>query len=135
MNAEMKLSPLTRHGITSRILADGERQRIEGKKGRRQVEEVTVYRCPKCGDLHEYRSDAETCCQVSAEESLSGTNCPVCGESHYDHRNAADCCLWKDLDGPTRWRIADAVEAGSEWVEELGMTALSMLPNGAKGAH
>ena len=49
--------------------------------------------------------------------------CPVCGEEADSIHQAADCCLWKNLDWPTRYRIARAIENGSTWAEELGARA------------
>lgn len=94
----------------------------ETKKPRR-VEAVVMYRCPTCGELHDWEDDAEACCEETAVEP-SAPNCPVCGEKYDSHRAASDCCLWKDLDAPTRWKIADAVEAGAEWADALGLSNL-----------
>ena len=89
----------------------------------RQAAEVTSYRCPDCGDLHEDKAGALECCAPAASTAVHDQDvdepCPVCATNHHDHRNAADCCLWRDLDAPTRWRIADAVEAGSTWVDAM----------------
>lgn len=49
--------------------------------------------------------------------------CPVCTTQHSEYRLAADCCLWKDLPAPTRWRIADAVEAGATWLDAINTHA------------
>ena len=76
-----------------------------------------MYRCPECDTLHDDEDDAEDCCKITEGQA----RCPVCDEKYESHRSAADCCLWKDLDAPTRWAIADAVEAGSDWVTELGI--------------
>jgi hypothetical protein len=84
------------------------------------VEEVVMYRCCACQEIHEDETDAENCCSggdVDGKTSLK--NCPVCNEPWAAFRDAADCCLWKDLDAPTRWQIADAVEAGSTWIDQL----------------
>jgi hypothetical protein len=47
----------------------------------------------------------------------------VCGTTAETHRLAADCCLWKDIGAAERWRIADAVEAGATWADQLGVKA------------
>jgi hypothetical protein len=118
----MQLSPLNYFGIAARaqigVVED------EPTKARRQIEEVVMYRCPECHELHEYEDDAEDCCKDEEEAAArgAGTDCPVCGEKYATHRDASDCCLWKDIDALTRWAIADAVEAGSEWATELGLT-------------
>lgn len=90
---------------------------------RREVEEVVMYRCPECGELHEWESDAKDCC-ATAPGAVELPACPVCSEHHQTHRDAADCCLWHDLDAATRWRIADAVENGSDWLKELGLLGI-----------
>jgi hypothetical protein len=122
----MQLSPLNMIGARARLLygwGDAGSSGDAKSNVKRRVEEVVMYRCPVCRDLHDWESDAEKCCQETPEEKASGTSCPVCGMGYETHRDAADCCLWKDLDAHTRWRIADAVHAGSEWVTELGLNA------------
>lgn len=78
-----------------------------------------MYQCPDCYELHDTEEEAEDCCERQVTNSSS--ECPVCGERYNGHRDAADCCLWKDIDALTRWAIADAVEAGSDWSTELGI--------------
>lgn len=109
-----QLSPLNRHGIMARLLASDTPVANET----RRIEEVVMFRCPECSELHEFEDEAKDCCKPAIEQT-SAAVCPVCGEKYFTHRDAADCCLWKDFDAPTRWRIADAVEAGSEWISEL----------------
>ena len=120
MDMQIAISPLNRFGIAGRMQISG----AEEAKPKRRIEEVVMYRCPECGELHEWEDDAEDCCKEAAAPANEAdtTNCPVCGKKYLSHRDAADCCLWKDLDAPTRWAVADAVEAGSEWVTELGLT-------------
>lgn len=105
------LSPLNLSGIFSRLLTP---------KPRGRVIEVTYYRCPDCAKEHDDEDDAVKCCAIAPS---ADTDCPVCdaayGESNYPFRDAADCYLWKDITAPERWRIANAVEAGSTWAAEL----------------
>jgi len=115
----MQLSPLNKMGVICR----SRRVENEQSRGKGRVEEVVMYRCPVCDQLHEDEDDAEECCEFN--ESNSDTNCPVCGEKYNSHRDAADCCLWKDIPALKRWEIADAVEAGSDWQTELGLSPLS----------
>lgn len=127
----MNLSPLNFVGLIARIndsdLARGSKWMAKPeKKKRRKAIQVICWQCPACSDTHEDEDDAEDCC---ADES-SGTaheegssDCPVCGLGYPEPRVAADCCLWKDLDAPTRWRMADAVEAGSTWQTQLGLSS------------
>lgn len=119
----MQLSPLNFFGIVQRT----QRGVVEDEptKARRRIEEVVMYRCPECHELHEWQDDAEECCKEKKEaaDRGAGTDCPVCGEAYATHRDASDCCLWKDVDALTRWSIADAVEGGSDWATELGLTA------------
>lgn len=115
----IQLSPFNSRAIIEPFLTIGEIPYRQTKK--RRVEEVTMYRCPECYELHEWESDAEKCCDKTVAANGDKIECPVCHERHESHRDAADCCLWKDIDAPTRWRIADAVENGSTWVEQLNI--------------
>lgn len=85
-----------------------------------RVKMVMAYRCKSCNELHEWEDEAADCCKPAAPHR-SASACPCCGKPYMTHRDAADCCLWHDLDALTRWAIADAVEAGSDWVTELGL--------------
>lgn len=51
--------------------------------------------------------------------TVPASTCPVCGEKSSSPHESVECCLWKDLDAPTRWKVAAALEAGSTWTEEL----------------
>jgi ssDNA-binding Zn-finger/Zn-ribbon topoisomerase 1 len=103
------------HGFTHIINTQTETER---KKSR--YTEVTMYRCDECDELHDWEDDAEECCAKDvAKTSETEPNCPVCNSEYSDHRQASDCCLWKDIDAPTRWAMADAVDAGSTWAVEL----------------
>jgi hypothetical protein len=116
----MKLSPLTLNGLNH--YSDGAVQNPSKAPSRRtqEVEEVVVYRCPVCQEIHEDEDDAKSCCSdCDVDGEIPLKNCPVCNQPWTAFRDAADCCLWKDLDAPTRWQIADAVEAGSTWIDQL----------------
>jgi hypothetical protein len=125
--APVKLSPLNLDGIMFHL----ERPPVPAKakeKRWRDVEVVIRYLCPVCDEEHESRDDAVECCddelsddELEAAEFSDLPFCPVCGEEYENHRAAADCCLWKDLDLPARWKIADAVERGGTWAVELGL--------------
>lgn len=114
----MQLSPLNLFGIKSQMAMAA----MKEPKGSRRVEEVVMYRCPECSELHDWEDDAEDCCVETHD--ADAPNCPVCGEKYDSHRSASDCCLWKDLDAPTRWKIADAVRAGATWADALGLSCL-----------
>lgn len=119
----MNLSPLNRAGLHLTQLIESDTGRpIEEKHQGPCV--VTAWECGECGDLHRYQEDAFDCCAPAPLKGLHDQDvvvlCPICRSGHSEHRLAVDCCLWKDLDAPTRWRIADAVEAGSTtWAEAL----------------
>jgi hypothetical protein len=82
--------------------------------------EITMYRCDTCDELHDDEDEAQDCRAEEDESSdRESDDCPVCGAESYDYRAATDCCLWKDLDAPKRWAIADAVEAGATWQEAI----------------
>lgn len=113
----IQLSPLNQFSI---IAAARARDKDDHGAAVGCIEEVAMYRCPECKELHEWPEDARDCCEPAAPPQPCAT-CPVCGENHRTHRDAADCCLWKDLDAYARMAIADAVEAGSDWITELGL--------------
>jgi hypothetical protein len=126
-----RLSPLTRQALFSRLVFNrpGVDNNVEVEvrstrnPHRRSAIEVTYWQCPECFDRFDDELEAEECCQGEERGPVCAdgaeTACPVCLETTFDHRNAADCCLWKDFDAPTRWRIADAVETGSDWITEI----------------
>lgn len=122
MERQITLSPLNAHTIKARALSEG----TDFRTAKGKVEEVVMYRCPVCRELHDFDFDAEECCREPEREAGSEPNCPVCGATHHNHRDAADCCLWKDMDAIARWKIADAVENGSTWAEELGINQFGM---------
>lgn len=114
------LSPLTRDRLAGNC-----RPVIEQPKRdkREPAEEVTMWRCPVCAELHDWESEAEDCCQ-GAEPLFpkeGDIECPVCGGLNKDHHDAANCCLWKDLDAAARFRIACAVEAGADWSDAIAL--------------
>lgn len=123
-----KLSPYTQYGLSVHSTGcEADHSESSSKEKRRNKPIwVDAYKCPVCGDLHEDEDDAADCCAFReqpvaarsphAEESVF---CPVCGSAASDYRHAVDCCLWRDVDAPTRWRIADAVEAGAEWMDAI----------------
>jgi hypothetical protein len=120
----MQLSPLNFLNAIA-LLRNGPEKPCEiGDEEESRVEEFTAYRCIKCGEIYEWEDEAEDCCRtiiaVNIQPAINAF-CPICGEHYMEFRDAADCCLWKDLDALTRWRIADAVEAGSDWNTELGI--------------
>lgn len=119
------LSPLNYSGILGLLNAAAN----EPKDAPKRYEEVTKYVCLACRCEHDYRYEAERCCadfwHINDCDPLAA--CPVCNTFHTDHRAASDCCLWRDLDAPTRWAIADRVEAGSTWAEELGIVPMGYL--------
>lgn len=118
-----RISPLNLSGLrltVERECANPESPSEKRDKRYQKVEEVTYYRCTKCEEEHDYRSDAEECCPDSEESgAVLKDTCPVCQREHYAVEAAADCCLWKDLDAPSRWRIAALVEAGKSWTESI----------------
>jgi hypothetical protein len=82
-----------------------------------------MYRCNVCRELNDDEDEAAECCTDEVEthaEELPNW-CPVCGKEATSPHEVADCCLWKDLDAPTRWKMADQVEAGATWAEVLGV--------------
>lgn len=84
---------------------------------------ITLYQCDACEEEYDSRNEAEDCCTEEEPDEEPDdhepTDCPVCGSESYDYRDATDCWMWKDLDAPKRWAIADAVEAGATWQEAI----------------
>jgi hypothetical protein len=124
----MQLSPLNYFGIVAQMqngLPDS-----GPTEGRRPVEQVMMFRCPECGELHEDEDEAEECCYGKDWSAAPDSEAffPVCGQEYATHRDASDCCLWKDINALTRWSIADAVEFGSDWVTELGLKGVTASP-------
>ena len=114
----VQLSPLTIANLADNI---GVLQNFDElkNKAKARVREVVHYQCPSCLELHDSVSEAAECClDVDAGDACG---CPVCSQGYLNYRDAADCCLWHDLDVMTRRAIADAVENGSTWLEELKM--------------
>lgn len=116
MNHFKPFSALVLSDLRARqVLGDTAPTSTSRKKG----EYTEVYRCDNCSDIHDDEGDAEDCCAEDVLEARLNDNCPACGKEASDFREAADCCLWKDLDAPKRWAIADAVEAGATWQEAI----------------
>jgi hypothetical protein len=138
----MSLSPNTLYGLRATgygSIADF------SDAGPAWAAEYKRYVCPACDSSHKQESDAEACCPRDTEvvyesedgqrydsaselaEAVAGSDadsacssgCPVCAEPYTSHALAADCCLWKDIDAPTRWRIAAAVEQGTPWLDAI----------------
>jgi hypothetical protein len=116
-----KLSPLNFRGLLDRMgmVGDPAADKPVPPGARRRA--IECWRCPECLDVHDDEDDAERCCAETPKEAAVSNSCPVCGEKADTHRLAADCCLWRDIGAAERWRIADAVEAGATWAEQLGV--------------
>lgn len=120
MNNMIPNNPLVDYGLKAHCHLLGSWTTADPKKP--EVEEVVMYRCGVCGDLHDDEDDAEDCCTATNEQS--GVYCPVCASS--DPRNyseAVDCCLWKALPVCKRLSIVDQMELGSTWAEALEAAA------------
>jgi hypothetical protein len=116
-----RLSPLTRSGLNFTSLLAAESGKPAEEPHERPFR-TSAWECSECGDLHHEEIDAFDCCAPAGIDASSDDliQCPVCRSGCADHRHAADCCLWHDLGAPTRWRIADAVEAGdATWSEAI----------------
>jgi hypothetical protein len=119
-----RISPLNLSGLRLTVERECANPQNEGKDEQRRrkrdrVEEVVYYMCTKCEEEHDDRRDAEDCCPDVDPGAVLKDHCPVCQREHLDVESAADCCLWKDLDAPSRWRIAALVEAGKTWTESI----------------
>jgi hypothetical protein len=122
----IRLSPATRRGMFSTMLAAELRAPFPGapKKNKARAVAVIRYECHDCGEEWRDEEDAEECCvpatNTTADEPL--LHCPVCDTEFPEstqHREVSDCCLWHDFDAWTRWGIADKVEAGATWAEAI----------------
>ena len=112
-----QLSPLNFSGLIHLRGLQTEQQANKTK-----ARAIECWRCVSCEEVYDDECEAEDCCAGSSHPEDAPTNCPVCGKTGTDHRDASDCCLWKDFDGPTRWAMADKVEAGSTWAEVLNIS-------------
>lgn len=114
------LSTHTRNALFSRLVFNGHQEDPAREHERARSRVVVIYRCNVCLDDFDNEYEAEECCAEEDTPEASASACPVCRHQVPDnYRGAADCCLWKDFDAPTRWRIADAVETGSDWITEI----------------
>jgi hypothetical protein len=111
----MKLSPGNLIGLQHHLMPPKPLYEDDGD----EVKRVEAYQCPRCGDLHEWRSDAEECC--AELKAKADTNCPVCGLAHESHFQAVDCCLAVDLDFAMRLKVASALQNGADWKTALGL--------------
>jgi hypothetical protein len=117
------------------------RKALDGRQPKRSA--IECWKCPDCAEVYDDEDEAVECCrdddhlhtlhdQDEAVECCRDDDhlhtlhdqdgvslCPICASSNTDARQASDCCLWKDLDAPTRWAMADQVEAGASWVDLL----------------
>lgn len=119
------LSPYTRFRLATQYEPLPADDQPNAERRVNSAKEVSAYRCPVCTSLHADEYDAERCCPFESDgakgvhDQEAAQHCPVCQAQHRTEREAVDCCLWRDIDAPTRWRIADAVEAGATWVEAI----------------
>lgn len=121
----IRLSPLTR----SALRHGGEGHAIHRPKRagapRRSSRMIVLYECPVCWERYDEESEADGCCDDDVDASVSPdvngepVRCPVCSLGYETEAAAADCCLWRDIDAPTRVRIARAVELGAQWVDAI----------------
>jgi hypothetical protein len=98
------------------------RKALDGRQPKRSA--IECWKCPDCAEVYDDEDEAVECCRdddhLHTLHDQDGVSlCPICASSNTDARQASDCCLWKDLDAPTRWAMADQVEAGASWVDLL----------------
>lgn len=121
----IQLSPAARFGIFHNLIAQDTPESAEDKRQRDldRVREVVMYRCTECDELHDDEDDAADCCapDVDLHDEEAPSRCPVCAAKYSSPHEAVDCCLWKDVDAPTRWRMASQIDAGATWAEVLGV--------------
>lgn len=75
----------------------------EKKRERRAPEEVVMWRCTECYELHTDEDDAAECCPADGEDAGCGgllldtgeVRCPCCGSASDSFEEAIDCCMWK----------------------------------------
>lgn len=119
-----QLSPQTVFGLKEH-LHDAQLVTLPPDQDDTEPDSVIAYTCPECNHLYKYRSDARDCCaderktRLKLKPERDVVPCPVCRTDCDDVFDAADCCLWKHLDQPTRRQIAEAVENGATWAEQL----------------
>ena len=114
----MRLSPLNLSGMMADLNATPVTESASTKP-RRKAESVLMWRCAECFDMHDDEDSANECCETADASIPPPMACPVCQAKYGSFQDASDCCLWKDIPALDRWRIAAAVEAGSNWADEL----------------
>lgn len=115
----LKLSPLNLRGLLHTQHVVGEPV-PDDKLGRLCPTMVVMYRCSYCDELHDDEDDAVDCCAELDPRNADATTCPVCGHPAFDAADAVDCCLWKDIEAPTRRRIARAVDDdNATWIDAI----------------
>lgn len=72
-------------------------------------EEVVMYRCQGCHELHDDEDDAIDCCPADDEDG--GLRCPCCGTEHDDADGVVDCCMWKTHSIAERQALAQQLRA------------------------
>lgn len=86
----------------------------EKKRTRRTPEEVVMWRCAECYELHDDEDAAAECCQEEDEAVGCGdmlletgeVRCPCCGSANDDYEEAVDCCMWKTHGPAERYALA-----------------------------
>lgn len=116
-----QLSPLTLASISFNKAQNDAMARLSGR-----CETVTAFRCRACGEIYEWRDEAEGCCppQVKATDPNARMRCPVCGSFHETPQEAVGCCLWRDLGPMDRERVAEALHLGRSWSEALAVVGV-----------
>ena len=60
------------------------------------AKEISVFRCPRCDEIHPSEADAWGCCGGAETTAFQ---CGNCGEIHEDRESAEECCQQKNGEG------------------------------------
>lgn len=78
-------------------------------------EEVVMWRCPVCLEMHDWEEDAADCCAEDEGNddlaSIARACCPSCSTQYETYESAVDCCMWLTHSPAERWELARQLRA------------------------
>ncbi|USE78882.1 hypothetical protein NDR89_19795 [Cupriavidus gilardii] len=78
-------------------------------------EEVVMWRCPVCLEMHDWEEDAADCCAEDEWNddlaSIARACCPSCRTQYETYESAVDCCMWLTNSPAERCELARQLRA------------------------